>query len=174
MSESPITPEVLGRFMTIAQQYQRHFYCILSHSIGIVPPKTQAPPISDRTPYFSANVFSYRGPDEFDPMVCAVQGSTLSELAKNLHRALDEAGEGPNPASYLPASGEQVAAVLDLLKDSRTCGPTRLHCFEQLVPMLNQWDANEMGNMLVDRITSRQPGGPGYAAMHGLLGEGKD
>lgn len=159
--------------MVIAQQYQRHFYCVLSHSIGVIPPKSQSLPISDRTPYFSANVFSYRGADDFDPMVCSVQGSTLSELAKNLYHALDEAGEGPDPATYLPATAEQVGAVLTMLSDSRTCGPTRLHCFEQLVPMLNQWDAIEMGNMLAERISTRQPGGPGYAAMHGLLGEGK-
>lgn len=172
MLENPITPEVLSRFTRIVQQYAPSYYCMVSYCIGIVPPKTRAL-VKDKEPYFLVSVFTYWGTEGADPQVCAVHATTLNELAKKLHRALDEMGEGQNPTGYLPAAPEQVKLLLNLIADARTCGPTRLECFAELAPMLNQWGATEMAQMLADRIISRQPGAPGFAAMHGLHTDGQ-
>ncbi|MGI4735040.1 MAG: hypothetical protein ACRYG7_07670 [Janthinobacterium lividum] len=63
--------------------------------------------------------------------------------------------------------------LLTLIADERTCGPTRSECFAELALNLNQWGATKMAQMLVERISSRQPGAPGFAAMHGLHTDGQ-
>lgn len=173
MLENPINPETLNRFWVIVQQYDPSYYCTLSYCIGVVPPKKHSL-IKNLEPYFLLSVFTYINSEGADPQVCAVQASTTSELARKAHFALGEVGEGKHPSAWAPSTPEQAVLLLSLIMDERTCAPTRVECFQQLAPLLSQGGSIEMANMLMERIASRLPGAPGFAAMHGLLGEGKD
>ena len=102
------------------------------------------------------------------PRVACVDCLTVRGLRQRLHTALTALGPHYNPVGLLMAGEGWHQHLEKLILDPLTAPATRAEAFRWLLKRLTVGEAQHLSQTLEQGIANRQPGMPGYAAMHGL------